>query len=151
MIGTTKEYDMAVALLQFKAAFHKLVTASKALPDLDVSEGYPFYLLDYEVIEPAVLQWCSIHAARLMEALPDVVTNPACLNCEHVGKGIGASGLCAGNQSCGIYPVISFSPAQCKPALIAAGYSVDKLSDSEVELLYMQEVQKRVEKRKEGS
>lgn len=151
MIGTTKEYDMAVALLQFKAAFHKLVTASKALPDLDVSEGYPFYLLDYEVIEPAVLQWCSIHAARLMEALPDVVTNPACLNCEHVGKGIGASGLCAGNQSCGIYPVISFSPAQCKPALIAAGYSVDKLSDSEVELLYMREVQKRVEKRKEGS
>lgn len=151
MIGTTKEYDMAVALLQFKAAFHKLVTASKALPDLDVSEGYPFYLLDYEVIEPAVLQWCSIHAARLMEALPDVVTNPACLNCEHVGKGIGASGLCAGNQSCGIYPVISFSPAQCKPALIAAGYSVDKLSDSEVELLYMQEVQKRVEKRKESS
>lgn len=151
MIGTTKEYDMAVALLQFKAAFHKLVTASKALPDLDVSEGYPFYLLDYEVIEPAVLQWCSIHAARLMEALPDVVTNPACLNCEHVGKGIGASGLCAGNQGCGIYPVISFSPAQCKPALIAAGYTVDKLSDSEVELLYMQEVQKRVEKRKEGS
>lgn len=151
MIGTTKEYDMAVALLQFKAAFHKLVTASKALPDLDVSEGYPFYLLDYEVIEPAVLQWCSIHASRLMEALPDVVTNPACLNCEHVGKGIGASGLCAGNQSCGIYPVISFSPAQCKPALIAAGYSVDKLSDSEVELLYMQEVQKRVEKRKESS
>lgn len=151
MIGTTKEYDMAVALLQFKAAFHKLVTASKALPDLDVSEGYPFYLLDYEVIEPAVLQWCSIHAARLMEALPDVVTNPACLNCEHVGKGIGASGLCAGNQGCGIYPVISFSPAQCKPALIAAGYTVDKLSDSEVELLYMQEVQKRVEKLKEGS
>lgn len=151
MIGTTKEYDMAVALLQFKAAFHKLVTASKALPDLDVSEGYPFYLLDYEVIEPAVLQWCSIHAARLMEALPDVVTNPACLNCEHVGKGIGASGLCAGNQSCGIYPVISFSVAQCKPALIAAGYTVDKLSDSEVELLYMQEVQKRVEKSKEGS
>ena len=151
MIGTTKEYDMAVALLQFKAAFHKLVTASKALPDLDVSEGYPFYLLDYEVIEPAVLQWCSIHAARLMEALPDVVTNPACLNCEHVGKGIGASGLCAGNQGCGIYPVISFSPAQCKPALIAAGYSVDKLSDSEVELLYMQEVQKRVEKLKESS
>lgn len=151
MIGTTKEYDMAVALLQFKAAFHKLVTASKALPDLDVSEGYPFYLLDYEVIEPAVLQWCSIHAARLMEALPDIVTNPACLNCEHVGKGIGASGLCAGNQSCGIYPVISFSPAQCKPALIAAGYAVDKLSDSEVELLYMQEVQKRVEKLKESS
>ena len=151
MIGTTKEYDMAVALLQFKAAFHKLVTASKALPDLDVSEAYPFYLLDYEVIEPAVLQWCSIHAARLMEALPDVVTNPACLNCEHVGKGIGASGLCAGNQSCGIYPVISFSVAQCKPALIAAGYTVDKLSDSEVELLYMQEVQKRVEKSKEGS
>lgn len=151
MIGTTKEYDMAVALLQFKAAFHKLVTASKALPDLDVSEGYPFYLLDYEVIEPAVLQWCSIHAARLMEALPDVVTNPACLNCEHVGKGIGASGLCAGNQGCGIYPVISFSPAQCKPALIAAGYTVDKLSDSEVELLYMQEVQKRVEKLKESS
>lgn len=150
MIGTTKEYDMAVALLQFKAAFHKLVTASKALPDLDVSEGYPFYLLDYEVIEPAVLQWCSIHAARLMEALPDVVTNPACLNCEHVGEGIGASGLCAGNQGCGIYPVISFSPAQCKPALIAAGYTVDKLSDSEVELLYMQEVQKRVEKRKES-
>lgn len=151
MIGTTKEYDMAVALLQFKAAFHKLVTASKALPDLDVSEGYPFYLLDYEVIEPAVLQWCSIHAARLMEALPDVVTNPACLNCEHVGKGIGASGLCAGNQGCGIYPVISFSVAQCKPALIAAGYNVDRLSDSEVELLYMQEVQKRVEKRKESS
>lgn len=151
MIGTTKEYDMAVALLQFKAAFHKLVTASKALPDLDVSEGYPFYLLDYEVIEPAVLQWCSIHAARLMEALPDVVTNPACLNCEHVGKGIGASGLCAGNQSCGIYPVISFSVAQCRPALIAAGYTVDKLSDSEVELLYMQEVQKRVEKRKESN
>lgn len=151
MIGTTKEYDMAVALLQFKAAFHKLVTASKALPDLDVSEGYPFYLLDYEVIEPAVLQWCSIHAARLMEALPDVVTNPACLNCEHVGKGIGASGLCAGNQGCGIYPVISFSSAQCKPALIAAGYNVDRLSDSEVELLYMQEVQKRVEKRKESS
>ena len=86
-----------------------------------------------------------------MEALPDVLTSLACLNCVHVGTGLGASGLCAGNQGCGIYPVISFSTAQCKPALIAAGYTVDKLSDSEVELLYMQEVQKRVEKRKESS
>lgn len=151
MIGTSKEYDMAVALLQFKAAFHRLVTASKALPDLDVSEGYPFYLLDYEVIEPAVLQWCSIHAAKLMEALPDIVVNPACLKCEHIGKGTSATGMCAGNQSCSIYPVIPFSVAQCKPALIAAGYTVDKLSDSEIELFYMQEVQKRVEQKKEDS
>lgn len=146
MIGTTKEYDMAVALLQFKSAFQRLVTASKALPDLDVSEAYPFYLLDYEKIAPAVAQWCSIHAAKLMEALPDIVINPACLECEHVGRGVNAAGLCAGNQSCSIYPYISFNVAQCKPALTKAGFALDQLSDSEVELIYIQEVDKHVKK-----
>lgn len=144
MIGTTKEYDMAVALLQFRAAYRRLVAASKAMPDLDISEAYPFYLLDFEVIEPAVLQWCSIHAAKLMETLPDIVANPACFNCAHLGSGVNAAGMCAGDPACPGYPIVSFTAAACKPALINAGYDVSKLSDAEVELLYIQEVQKRV-------
>lgn len=148
MIGTTKEYNMAVALLHFKSAYQQLVKASKELPDLDVSEGYPFFLLDFEVIESAVVQWCTLHASRLMEALPDIVPNPTCMSCEHFGSNVNASGLCEGNPRCTGYPVIPYSAAVCRPALIAAGYNIAQLSESEVELLYIQEVQKRVNESK---
>lgn len=143
MLGGEKEYNMAVALLNFKAAYQRLVKASKALPDLDVTEGYPFFLLDFEQIEPAVLSWCTVHAGKLLDQCPEIVENPACLKCEYFGQTM-ADGQCKGQEvkNCGIYPKIMFSREQCIPALQRAGVYSPKLTDNEVYLLYQQEVLK---------
>ncbi len=69
-MGENERKRMAVALIKFRKSYAELVLASKALPDLDVSEGYPFYLLDFEKIEPAVSQWCNLHASNLLHSLP---------------------------------------------------------------------------------
>lgn len=145
MAGSEKEYRMAVALLDFKRSFSNLAAASKALPDLDVSDLYPFYLLDYEQIAPAVSQWCMHHASKLFEQLPDIVANPACFNCPHIGAELAPNGQCpyAAERGCYVFPKIMYSRQQCAPALVAAGYQLAGLSDGEVELLYLQEVEKR--------
>lgn len=62
--------EFAKALLVFKDAYNVLVTASKRLPDYDVSERYPFYLLDFEEIAPAVTQWCTVNASKLLLKVP---------------------------------------------------------------------------------
>lgn len=111
------EYEMAVALLQFKKSYIDLCKASRKLPDLDVSDCYPFYLLDFEDIETAVIQWCNLHSNKLMEQVPDRVDNPACLSCVHMRIGLGADGLCKGGP-CTVYPYILFSKEACLPALL---------------------------------
>lgn len=135
----SKEYRMAVALLQFKSAFMALAAASKEMPDLDVSENYPFYLLDYEEIAPAVSQWCSIHAARLMQALPERVDNPACISCLYYRAGLLPSGLCKGAEKkrCHIHPTIVYSREAVTPYLLAQEVKVAELDDSSIHLLYM--------------
>lgn len=145
-----KEYRMAVALLDFKRSFNELANASRLLPELDVSDLYPFYLLDYEEIAPAVSQWCNHHAARLLNALPDIVDNPACFNCQYIGAGLGPDGRCkyAAEQKCFVIPKIMYSRQQCAPALAALGYIVENMTDVEVEVAYLQEVEKLVKKRR---
>lgn len=69
-------YKLAKALIQFKLAFKALVEASTAVDDYDISEAYPFFLLDYETIEPAVSQWCTIHATQLLKSIPAETLNP---------------------------------------------------------------------------
>lgn len=69
-------HNLAKALLTLKAAYKQLVEASRDMPDYDISEAYPFYLLDFEAIEPAVLQWCTVHATRLLKRLPYQVESP---------------------------------------------------------------------------
>jgi hypothetical protein len=134
-----KNYRLAVAFLQFKTAYKNLVAASKELPELNVSECYPFYLLDFEEIEPAVLQWCTIHATQLMKNLPDKVDNPACAHCAYLRAGLGPDGQCKGMTAtwCGVYPYISFTKELALPVLIAANMHVADLSDNDVHLLYM--------------
>ena len=117
------EYMMATALLQFKKAYSDLCAASRKLPDLDVSENYPFYLLDFEDIEQAVIQWCNIHTNRLMEQVPDRVDNPACVGCSSFRVGLGANGLCKGGP-CNNYPFILFSREAC--AALMQKYFDDK-------------------------
>lgn len=134
-----KKYRLAVALLHFKSAYKELVAASKAMPDYDISENYPFYLLDYEGIERAVLQWCTIHASKLLQDIPDRVDNPACISCPDFRIGIGADGQCKGKDStrCCLYPYIMFSKEMAVPVLKAAGIDAAKLHDTEVFLLYL--------------
>ena len=141
-MSESKEYNMAVALLNFKNSYKKLVAASKQLPNYDCSELYPFYLLDFETIEPAVLQWCTVHASKLIANIPDRVSNPACLQCSFFGDGIGSDGQCVGlaRVQCNIYPFISFSRELVTPALIAANFDLAGLSDTEVLLLYLKRI-----------
>lgn len=143
-LGSHKEYNAAVAFLNFRRAYKELVRCTKELPDLDVTEAYPFFLLDFETIEPNVLAWASIHASRLLDSCPDVVDNPACLDCEHFGIGIGADGMCKGSatKGCNNYPKILFDRRQCMPVLVKAGIYKTDMSDNDVYLLYVQEVLK---------
>lgn len=144
MIGSYDEYNMAVALLNFASAYQKMCAASHKLEDYDFSAGYPWYILDFEEIEPAVVGWARVHASKLLEACPDIVENPACLACRYLGFGIGANGLCIGQQAtnCSNYPKIMFSRDLVKAALIAANNYKDSWTDQEVYLQYQQEVLK---------
>lgn len=147
MMGNYKEYNMAVALLNFAACYQKLCAASKKLPDLDMSENYPWFLLDYEDIETTVVGWARLHASKLLSICPDIVENPSCLQCRYLSLGLAASGLCVGQEAvgCANYPKIMFERDLVKPALVAAGNYDPKWTDQEVYLHYQQEVLKRVE------
>ena len=147
-----KEYRLVVAFSELRKAYKELVTASKALPDADVSEGYPFFLLDFEAIAPAVDQWCAIQMAKLLEGLPNRVVNPACLSCPFVGIGLDATGQCAGASStqCHVFPYILYSLQQATAALFSLGYAVNGMSDSAIEIAYLKEVDKHVQKAKEA-
>lgn len=150
MMAGTKEYNMAVALLNFRAAYKQLVAASKQLPDLDLTTAYPFYLLDFEEIEPAVLNWCAIHAGKLLDGMPDIVDNPACLDCDYLQCGLGPDGQCLhrATTGCSVYPKIMFSREQCVPVLQNKGVDTSKLSTNDVYLLYVQEVLARAARKK---
>lgn len=73
----TKQYLLAKSLLKFKRAYEELVEASKEMPDYDISENYPFYLLDFEAIGPAVSQWCITHYDKLISDVPVNAPSPA--------------------------------------------------------------------------
>lgn len=135
----SKEYRAAVAFLQLKNAYGKLVEVTQEMPDLDVSDSYPFFLLDFEVIAPAVLQWCTIHSAKLMAQLPERVDNPACINCAYFREGLGSDGLCKGFNEiqCNTHPTILYSKEAVTPYLRSDGTKVDALNDDELHLLYM--------------
>jgi hypothetical protein len=133
------EYQMATALLQFKKAYSDLCAASRKLPDLDVSENYPFYLLDFEELEQAVKQWCNTHSNKLMEQVPDRVDNPACVSCSRFRNGLGADGLCKG-EHCPVYPYILFSREACMPLLLAH-YTAIELSQLDTSILHVKYIE----------
>ena len=135
-----KEYRLAVALLQFKSAYAQLATASLEMPEYDISQSYPFYLLDFEEITPAVLQWCTIHATNLMKSLPDRVDNPACADCEHLRAGISKNGLCTAPKSCIHYPYISYLKESVQGFFATRGIDIAGLSDNEIHLLYIRKM-----------
>lgn len=135
----SKEYKLAVAFIQFKDAYSKLVDASMAMPDIDLSDNYPFYLLDFEEIENAVKQWCIVHASRLMRELPERVDNPRCLSCSYLRAGLAPTGLCVGMNEiqCGVHPTIVYSSDAVIPYLVGNGVSVANLNPEEIHLIYM--------------
>ena len=144
MMGGQKEYNAAIAFLNFRQAWKKLVDATKVMPELDVSDAYPFYLLDFENIAPAVMNWAMIHAGRLMEQIPDMVVNPVCLanGCPFMGRELNSSGQCPGAETigCVIYPRIMYTREQVENILRMRGHDTSKLNESEVQLLYVSEV-----------
>lgn len=145
-----KEYNLAVAFINFKGAYSKLVEASMAMPDLDVSENYPFYLLDFEEIENAVKQWCVVHATRLMKYLPERVDNPRCLGCKHLRAGLNPQGLCVGlaEEGCSVHPEIPYSKAAVIPYLTNNGVDTSQLGDDEIHLLYINKTEVAYERRR---
>lgn len=139
MVDGLLEYNLARAMFEFKQAYSRLVKASTAIPDLDLSAGYPFYLLDFEEIEPAVSQWCTLHANKLMESVPDRVDNPACIGCKSFRCGLGADGLCKCGP-CVNYPYIVFTRDACMPALtmLYGPNTLAQKSDNELLSLYIE-------------
>lgn len=136
----SKEYDMAVALLRFKSAYQNLVKSSKALPDYDISDYYPFYLIDFEELDNAVAQWCTVHAANMMSKLSDVVDNPACLDCKYFRAGLLPSGFCKGFEamSCNEHPTIVFDKSKVIPFLVSQGLDQKELEVTDPnELLFL--------------
>ena len=135
----SKEYEAAVAFLQLKSAYSNLVKATVDMHDLDLSDSYPFYLLDFEVIAPAVLQWCTIHSAKLMSQLPERVDNPVCITCKYFREGLASDGLCKGfhEMKCNTHPMIVYSKEAVTPYLQSLGIDISKLSIDELHLLYM--------------
>ncbi len=137
-----KEYQLALALLQFNQAWTSLVTISKQLPDMDLSELYPFFLLDFEEIQPAVKQWCLVHAGNILTRIPDRVPNPACVACKYVKAGITPDGVCTGAKevNCTNYPVIQFARELVVPFLASIGVDTTNMSDAVVQATYLREV-----------
>lgn len=139
----SKEYALAVALLQFSKAYEELIKASKRLPDMDLSDLYPFYLLDFEDIQPAVKQWCLHHASRIIAAVPDRVANPACTDCPYIFAGIDTSGICKGQTTmqCTNHPEIMFTREAVIPFLKANGVDYTDCDDATLQLLYCRKVE----------
>lgn len=139
----SKEYRMAKALLMFNQAFKELAAASKALPDLDVSQLYPFYLLDYEQIQPDVEQWCLFHASKIINQVPDRVPNSACASCPWLHAGIGPDGLCKGTKTTGCrqYPEMMFTRAAATTFLSSLGVDTSQMDDAVLQMVYTQKVE----------
>ena len=139
----SKEYRMAKALLMFNQAFKELAAASKALPDLDVSQLYPFYLLDYEQIQPDVEQWCLFHASKIINQVPDRVPNSACAGCPWLHAGIGPDGLCKGTKTTGCrqYPEMMFTRAAATTFLSSLGVDTSQMDDAVLQMVYTQKVE----------
>lgn len=137
-----KEYRFAIALLQFSRAWEELTQASMSLSDMDVSELYPFYLLDYEAIQPAVKQWCAHHASKILAHVPDQVYNPACVHCRYLKAGLGADGMCKGmhEMKCNNHPTIMFTPQAVLPFMYANDISTQGCSPEAIQLLYTRKV-----------
>lgn len=151
-----KQYELAAALLHFKTAWSSLVAASIESPEVDLSEKYPLYLLDFEVIEPAVSQWCTLHASSIMNTMADRVDNPICVNCYYFRCGVTPSGICfgAGERNCGVNPVIPFSRpiAHVFMAKFYSDQRISEMSDTVMQLLYMErmeEIYERTQKKTE--
>lgn len=145
-----KEYQAAVAFLQLKIAYERLVKATQQLPDLDVSDCYPFYILDFEDIQPAVSQWCNVHATALMKHLPAQVDNPQCVGCTYFRQGIAKNGLCVGAhlQSCQVYPLIPYDRLQVTPFLKLHGCDITlDTPDDVAHLLYIRKVEELYERK----
>lgn len=136
------ELEFAQALIVFSNAWEAMVKASLACTDVDVSDLYPFYLLDYEEIAPAVKAWCLHHVSILMHNAPDRVYNPDCFGCQFADAGLDPeTGLCKGYTTvgCARHPFIIFTPEAVKPFLMRQQPDIDlsNLTDTNLELLYL--------------
>lgn len=137
-----KMYRMATALINFTAAFSELAAASKALPELDVSELYPFYLLDYEKIDVDVKQWCLHHASKLLGQVPDKVPNSACAQCPWLYAGLDHDGQCKGRKTtgCSQFPQTVFQRSSAAAFLSHYGFDPTKYDDGVLQAYYVKTI-----------
>ena len=137
-----KMYRMATALINFTAAFSALAAASKALPELDVSELYPFYLLDYEKIDVDVKQWCLHHASKLLGQVPDKVPNSACAQCPWLYAGLDHDGQCKGRKTtgCNLFPQTVFQRSSAAAFLSHYGFDPTKYDDGVLQAYYVKTI-----------
>lgn len=137
-----KMYRMATALINFTTAFSELAAASKALPELDVSELYPFYLLDYEKIDVDVKQWCLHHASKLLGQVPDKVPNSACAQCPWLYAGLDHDGQCKGRKTtgCNLFPQTVFQRSSAAAFLSHYGFDPTKYDDGVLQAYYVKTI-----------
>lgn len=129
-------------------------TISKMLAedDIDVSDYYPFYLLDFETISKAVSIWCNEHANRALSQVSQTIVNPACLQCVYAVESIKHNGtFCskATEMCCGVSGVVPFSRDAAAGVLISHGYKPGELSDLDCYLSYLKIVAGKINKAEE--
>lgn len=124
-------FELAKAFNDFGNAWVNLVKLTSKMPDLDLRQAYPFFLLDFEEIVDNVKLWCTLHASRCLENLPKTVTNPACLVC----KTPDACTSCVNSQT------IVFTREAVTPYLLSRGYKITAaMPDSIVHAAYIGEM-----------
>lgn len=75
-----KKYKVAVLLIALQQAWKQLIDETKQLPDLDLTDCYPFGYSDFETdLYERVTQWCTLNSNRLISECPLMVVNPDCL------------------------------------------------------------------------
>lgn len=109
-------YNLAIAFQNFATAYTELVKLTNRQPDLDVSEAYPFYLLDFEDITANVVNWCQLNITKQLTLLPQLIVNPFCLTC--------AAFCNCNDDACTYKSYINFSREVVEPFLIHSGYKI---------------------------
>jgi hypothetical protein len=114
------------ALANFAVAWSNLTKLTAEDDDLDLTEAYPFYLLNFEEITPNVVQWCKLNISKLIKGSAGkmLIMNPDCIQCDNVGK--------CGSLDCQLHTYIPFDKEKMTKCLSSAGYEVDKSTPEEI-------------------
>lgn len=143
---TTETYNLLSAVVTFRESYKRLQSLYSKSEEADLCAMYPLGQIDLfdQNTTNAIIAWLNHHAVKLMNALPDRIINPACVDCliEHKYKcGITPSGACSFSPTCVKYPYITYDRNMLlhflKQQNLDADISVyDDMDDTAIRTLY---------------